>query len=120
MIPLTDPFSSEQVERCRLATDIENMLSLRAWRWVEDRWTAMIDDAERAALRADTSCGGGIDQLRRWQLTDEIVSTLRADIQSILAERDQLLDNPADYQAVMLKEKLNARPRSASDSDSPF
>jgi hypothetical protein len=103
-------FDEEQIKRIVEADQIDQMVQSPAWKWWEDRLTEIVDHAKREVLEAPTyNAQVSADTLRKYQLTDEIVSTLRAEIIGRLSERDELVSDPKDQMAVILKEQLNDR-----------
>ena len=58
---------------------------------MEDRLSALVADAQQTALHSAGGSETMLEALRRWQLTDEIVSSLRYEIASRLEERQAWL-----------------------------
>ena len=112
--PFTDDFTEEQLDVIQLASAVEQMLRLPAWHWLESRLSAIVENAQRQALNARTD-HERVELCREWQMKDEVVSTIRMEIQQRLDERDALLNNPADLQAIRLKEQMHGRPHVDGD-----
>jgi len=109
-------FTEEQIQRVLEAEQIEQMVGLPAWLWLEKRFNELVTQSMSEALRCKTEHPPvAIDAMRRWQITDEIVSTLRAEIQGRIDERDALFSNSNDRMAVILQEQLNGRFSSSGD-----
>jgi len=78
------PYSEEQLQRLQLAKALKSLVEHPAWPWWESRLTARVAAAQNAALHAPPAAAA--ETLRSWQLTDEIVSSIRYEIESVLDE----------------------------------
>ena len=78
------PYSEEQLQRLQLAKALKSLVEHPAWPWWESRLTARVAAAQNAALHAPPAASS--EALRSWQLTDEIVSSIRYEIESVLDE----------------------------------
>jgi len=102
------PFSDEQIQAVREASEIQKMIELPAWRWFEDRLAELVSQSCKEVLKVNTSDPiKALDAVRRWQLNDEVISTIRSEISSKLSARDALVEDPNDQMAVLIKEHLN-------------
>ena len=81
------PLAEEQAERLAIANALDALVAHPGWRWVEDRLSALVAEAQHTALQAAGDSETMLEALRRWQVTDEIVSSLRYEIASRLEER---------------------------------
>jgi len=86
------PMTEERVQRYALARQLRTLVDTPAWRWWEARLQAHIDEARDLTLHSRTA-DQGQEALRRWQVTDEVISSIRYEIQAILQEFQQELEN---------------------------
>jgi hypothetical protein len=106
--PTDIPYSEEEVKAVIEAHHIEQLIGMEGWRWFEDRLTDLVEISKEKALNVKTgNAEEALDAVRRWQLTDETVSTIRSVIHERLGNAEQLVNNPNDRMAVTLKEQLN-------------
>ncbi len=102
------PFTDEQLQAVKEANDIEIMIALPAWKWFEDRMTELVNQSRIDVLNVDTSKETEtVDAVRKWQLNDENISTIRSEISSRLEARESLINSPSDQMAEFVKEHLS-------------
>src|SRR5213593_1491626 len=86
------PMTEERVQRYALARQLRALVDTPAWRWWEARLQAHIDEARDLTLHSRT-VDQGQEALRRWQVSDEVVSSIRYEISAILQEFQQDFEN---------------------------
>jgi len=106
--PVNIPFGQEEISAVVEASHIEALIQMQGWVWFEDRLTDLVNQSKEKALNVKTeNSEQALDAVRRWQLTDEVVSTIRAVITERLENAQQLVSNPQDRMAVILQEQIN-------------
>lgn len=102
-------YSLEQLAIFRQAQQLQALIGHEGWKLIDDHMGAMVADKMKAALHVQTSAAEfAADTLRQWQITDEVVSTIRSFINNTIDTATQLAPQSTIEEAV-LQEQLHGR-----------
>lgn len=107
-------YSAEHLEVFRQARLLQQLVGMDGWKLIDDMMGSLVLDKMNAALQVQTdSPHKAADTLRQWQITDEVVSTIRSFIHERIETATQLAPQ-SPLEEALLEEELNGR-RNAGD-----